>query len=99
MEITFRVSCKVLPWQRFLLSSLLVCVVLASDGRCCGYCMLGVQIHTHIPLLCARISSKQTQPTLHSRPAAEKIHKTVVTHQVAMDCLDNNAVKVSDSNG
>jgi hypothetical protein len=99
MEITFRVTGKVLPWQSFLLSTLLVCVVLASDGRCCGYCMLGVQIHAYIPLLCARISTKQTQPTLHSRPAAEKILKSVVRYQVAMDCLDNNAVTVSDSNG
>jgi hypothetical protein len=79
MEIPFRITGKVLPWQSFLLSSLLVCVVLSTDGRCCGYCMLGVQIHADIPLLCARISSKQPQPTLHSRPATERILKTVVT--------------------
>jgi hypothetical protein len=99
MEIPFRVTGKVLPWQSFLLSSLLVCVVLASDGRCCGYCMLGVQIHAHIPLFCASIGSKQPQPTLHSRPAAEKILKTDVTRQVVMDCLDNKVVTVSGGNG
>jgi hypothetical protein len=88
MEISSSIPDKVLPWQGFLLSHLLVCITLAADGRCCGYCMFRVHIQAHVPLLCARIRSKQPQAALHSRPAAENI-KIAIMYPAAMQCLDN----------
>jgi len=51
----------------------------------------------HCSVLASAPSSRNPLFTLALQQ--KKIHKAVVTHQVAMDCLDNNAVTVSDSNG